>query len=41
MEGDLPNARYWYGQAKRRFPPQPVAKTEIVAFRALLDGEQA
>ena len=29
MEGDIPNARYWYGQAKRAFPPQPDAATEI------------
>ena len=40
MEGDLPNARYWYGQAKRRFPSEAVAKTEIAALRAALDGEK-
>jgi len=28
MEGDLPNARYWYAQAKRRFPPKPDAADE-------------
>ena len=33
MEGDLPNARYWYGQAKRRFPDQPAAAPEIAALR--------
>jgi hypothetical protein len=27
MEGDLPNARYWYAQAKRSFPERPSAKT--------------
>jgi hypothetical protein len=25
MEGDLPNARYWYAQAKRSFPAEPSA----------------
>jgi hypothetical protein len=29
MEGDLPNARYWYGQAGRAFPAKPDAATEI------------
>jgi hypothetical protein len=29
MEGDLPNARYWYGQAKRPFPKKVSAKDEI------------
>ena len=29
MEGDLPNARYWYGQAKRAFPQKPDAGREI------------
>ena len=33
MEGDLPNARYWYGQAKRRFPASPAVSTELAAFR--------
>ena len=28
MEGDLPNARYWYGQAKRPFPAKPDATAE-------------
>jgi hypothetical protein len=40
MEGDLPNARYWYGQAKRGFPSAPAAKSEIAALRAALDGEK-
>ena len=34
MEGDLPNAHYWYGQAKRFFPAQPSAAEEIRALRA-------
>ena len=36
MEGDLPNARYWYAQAKRSFPAQPDAGSEIKALRAEL-----
>ena len=36
MEGDLPNARYWYGQAKRPFPAKPEAKAEITALAAAL-----
>jgi len=34
MEGDLPNARYWYGQAKRAFPAKPSSIAEIRALRA-------
>ena len=33
MEGDLPNARYWYGQAKRSFPAKPKAADEIRALK--------
>ncbi|HEY3074040.1 MAG TPA: hypothetical protein VGJ74_02580 [Burkholderiales bacterium] len=40
MEGDLPNARYWYEQAKRQFPVKPVVRTEIAALRATLEGER-
>ncbi|MBM3366806.1 MAG: hypothetical protein FJY43_00750 [Betaproteobacteria bacterium] len=29
QEGDLPNARYWYGEAKRPFPTKPSAAMEI------------
>jgi hypothetical protein len=32
MEGDIPNARYWYGQAKRTFPSRPDAAREIRAL---------
>ena len=28
MEGDIPNARYWYGQAKRAFPAAVDAAAE-------------
>ena len=33
MEGDVPNARYWYGQARRAFPPHPVIAEEVRALR--------
>ena len=36
MEGDLPNARYWYAQAKRTFPSQPTAAGEIRALKTEL-----
>lgn len=32
MEGDLNNARYWYGRAKRSFSPD--AKGELAAARS-------
>lgn len=34
MEGDLDNARYWYGRAAREFSAD--AATEIVAAKKLL-----
>jgi Tfp pilus assembly protein PilF len=36
MEGDLPNARYWYRQAKRPFPARADALAEIRALKAEL-----
>ena len=36
MEGDLPNARYWYRQAKRLFPNEFSVATEIAALKELL-----
>ena len=33
MEGDLPNARYWYGEAKRPFPARPSVANEIQALK--------
>jgi hypothetical protein len=33
MEGDVSNARYWYGQARRAFPPDPVIAEEVRALR--------
>jgi hypothetical protein len=38
LEGDLPNARYWYGEAKRAFPAEPAAGAEIAALRQALAG---
>ena len=38
LEGDLPNARYWYGEAKRAFPAQPSASGEVAALRKALAG---
>ena len=29
MEGDIPNARYWYGQAKRAFPAKRSPGAEV------------
>ncbi|HYT46966.1 MAG TPA: hypothetical protein VEL04_00975 [Burkholderiales bacterium] len=36
MEGDLPNARYWYREAKRAFPGKAGATAEIAALRRSL-----
>ena len=33
MEGDLPNARYWYDQAKRAFPKDYSVADEIAALK--------
>ena len=33
MEGDLPNARYWYGEAKRPFPEKYSVDDEIAALK--------
>jgi hypothetical protein len=33
MEGDLSNARYWYGQAKRAFPKDYSVPAEIAALK--------
>jgi hypothetical protein len=34
LEGDTSNARYWYGQAGRRFPAAGDVRAEIDAARA-------
>ena len=36
MEGDLPNARYWYGEAKRPFPAEYSVTGEIAALKRAL-----
>ena len=33
MEGDLSNARYWYGQANRSFPEKYSIADEIAALK--------
>jgi hypothetical protein len=40
MEGDLPNARYWYVRAKRPFPSKPSANGEIRALKAEVAREK-
>jgi hypothetical protein len=39
MEGDLPNARYWYRAAGREFPATPSIPGEIAALKTVLDKE--
>ena len=34
MEGDLSNARYWYGEAGRAFPEAPSVPEEISALKS-------
>ncbi len=34
LEGDTLNARYWYGQAGRRFPAATEVRSEIESARA-------
>jgi hypothetical protein len=36
IEGDVPNARYWYRAAKRAFPNNPSVKDEIAALSGSL-----
>jgi hypothetical protein len=33
LEGDLDNARYWYGKAERAFPGRETVQDEIAAAR--------
>jgi hypothetical protein len=37
MEGDLPNARYWYREAKRTFPANADGKAETAALARALE----
>ena len=41
MEGDLPNARYWYREAKCRFPDNPSVAAEIGALKAAAVGAKS
>jgi hypothetical protein len=41
MEGDRSNARYWYRQAKRPFPREPLAAKEIDALKEELARRSA
>ena len=36
MEGDLPNARYWYREAKRPFPTTVAVAKEVSRLKASL-----
>jgi hypothetical protein len=36
MEGDIPNARYWYGEAGRPFPSEPSVPGEIAGLKEAL-----
>jgi hypothetical protein len=38
MEGDLPNARYWYREAKQQFPADPSVPNEIALLKKNLIG---
>jgi hypothetical protein len=37
MEGDIPNARYWYRQAKRPYPREFSVADEIAALKLACD----
>lgn len=37
LEGDVSNARYWYGCAHRAFPGDGAVRAEIEAVRAAID----
>ena len=36
LEGDIPNARYWYGEAKRPYPENYSVPAEIAALKSAL-----
>jgi len=36
LEGDYPNARYWYGRSGRAYPGPERVKDEIAALKAAL-----
>jgi hypothetical protein len=39
LEGDVSNARYWYGQAERAFPGEGAVQDEIEAVRAAAERQ--
>jgi hypothetical protein len=39
LEGDVSNARYWYGQAGRAFPGEGAVQNEINAVRAAVQPQ--
>jgi hypothetical protein len=39
LEGDVSNARYWYGRARRTFPGEGAVQDEIEAARAALEPQ--
>ena len=38
MEGDAPNARYWYREARRPFPESVSVAGEIAALKSMATG---
>lgn len=40
VEGDLDNARYWYGRAARAWPDAPAPGVEIAALRTALANHE-
>jgi hypothetical protein len=39
LEGDVSNARYWYGRAGRAFPGEGAVQDEIEAVRAAIEPQ--
>lgn len=39
LEGDVSNARYWYGCAGRAFPGEDAVREEIEAVRAAVEPQ--
>jgi hypothetical protein len=40
LEGDLDNARYWYGRARRAWPDRYDVQAELTALRAAHDARE-
>ena len=41
LEGDLDNARYWYGKAGRVFPGRDAVQEELAAARRTVQAKRA